>query len=277
MKVLPLIGSLLLSLLLMPACNVEDRELLTDTVIVSGYLYAGLPLDSLRITVANSYSGNTDSLQTLNELVVELATEGESWVLEPFGAGYYRQIEGIVEEGKTYQLSFTHQGERITASTFVPVSKSIEVSVDEIFMEQITGGFGGGLGGTIPDPIEVSWENEGGEYFFVLVENQESEPDYINLLLADRLAAEGIDLTSFRALSEPEITDLYTIDTRRSIQQYGTYRVIVYHVNPAYAALYQSSSNTSLSLVTPPSNIEGGLGIFTGVSGDTAFFDVRQL
>jgi len=42
------------------------------------------------------------------------------------------------------------------------------------------------------------------------------------------------------------------------------HQIIVYRVNPEYAALYQNSGNSTLSLEEPPTNIENGNGIFTG-------------
>ncbi|MEM7368673.1 MAG: hypothetical protein AAF587_08705 [Bacteroidota bacterium] len=82
------------------------------------------------------------------------------------------------------------------------------------------------------------------------------------------------DIPRFRTISEPEITNLHTIDTRRGLQQFGTHRVIVFRVNAEYAALYESSGTSPVSLSQPPPNVENGLGIFSGISGDTLFFEV---
>jgi len=45
--------------------------------------------------------------------------------------------------------------------------------------------------------------------------------------------------------------------------------VILYHLNPEYAALYKFSGNTSLDIKEPVTNIENAMGIFTGISADT--------
>ena len=78
-------------------------------------------------------------------------------------------------------------------------------------------------------------------------------------------------------ISEPLISDFYAIRTQRELLQFGTYQIIVFRVNPEYAALYESSSNSTLSLEEPPSNIVNGLGIFTGVSSDTLYLEVIKI
>ncbi|MGC8802585.1 MAG: hypothetical protein ACP5PS_02250 [Bacteroidales bacterium] len=50
---------------------------------------------------------------------------------------------------------------------------------------------------------------------------------------------------------------------------YGHNYVILYHLNPEYAALYKFSGNTSLNIKEPTSNIVNALGIFTGINADT--------
>ena len=142
-------------------------------------------------------------------------------------------------------------------------------------MEKITnnGGFPGG-GFTQIDPIEVSWDNPEGDYYYVLIENLETNPEYVNDFLADLEEDLG---QRFRRITEPSITDFHSINPRREITQYGTHRVIVFRVSPEYAALYQTSGTSSQSLTEPPSNIDNGLGIFTGVSSDTLYFEVKKI
>ena len=78
----------------------------------------------------------------------------------------------------------------------------------------------------------------------------------------------------FLLITAPQISDFYAIRTRRDLTQFGTYQIIVFRVNPEYAALYKSSGNSTLSLEEPPTNIENGFGIFTGASSDTLYLEV---
>ena len=58
------------------------------------------------------------------------------------------------------------------------------------------------------------------------------------------------------------------IESRR-IEYYGNHLVLLMHVQPEYAALYEENGNSSLNLSPPPTNIDNGLGIFTGFAADT--------
>ena len=137
-------------------------------------------------------------------------------------------------------------------------------------MEQIEAGVFPTGGFNIPDPVEVSWNNEDGDYYYVLIKNIETDPEYVNENIAQ---LDG----QFLFITEPLITDFYAIRTRQELTQYGTYQIIVFRVNPEYAALYESSGSSTLSLEEPPSNIVNGLGIFTGVSSDTLYLEVNKI
>jgi len=78
-------------------------------------------------------------------------------------------------------------------------------------------------------------------------------------------------------ISEPQISSFYAIFPRREFSHYGTHQIIVYRVSPEYAALYESSGNSTLSLEEPPTNIENGNGIFTGASSDTLYLEVVKI
>jgi hypothetical protein len=50
--------------------------------------------------------------------------------------------------------------------------------------------------------------------------------------------------------------------------------LILYHLNADYAALYNDTGNSSQNLTNPTTNIENGLGIFTGINADTLLLNV---
>ena len=54
----------------------------------------------------------------------------------------------------------------------------------------------------------------------------------------------------------------------------GKTLLILYHVNPDYAAIYNSSSASSQDLTGASSDINNGQGIFTGLNSDTLSFYV---
>ncbi|MBR5484218.1 MAG: hypothetical protein IKV18_05915 [Alistipes sp.] len=47
---------------------------------------------------------------------------------------------------------------------------------------------------------------------------------------------------------------------------YGSYEISVIHIQPEYAVMSQGGSTTSATLVDVRGNIDGGYGIFTGIS-----------
>ncbi|MDW3652882.1 MAG: DUF4249 family protein [Bacteroidia bacterium] len=247
----------------------------TETAVVSGYIYAGYPVDSIRITQSISYSQSDSSIISLDELSPSLSDANNSWELLSIGNGYYHNPDIIVLSENSYQLKFEHKGNEVSAITYVPQARAANLSTLAIEMDRIeSGGFPGNLGEQA-DPIEISWDNSEGDYYYVLIENIEDDPRYINEFLRERLEESG-ELRRFQRITEPEITDFYAINPMRELQQFGTHRVIVFRVNPEYAALYQSSSNSTLTISEPPSNVNNGLGIFSGLSSDTLYFEVNE-
>jgi len=257
---------------LFAACEQESNSaLVTVTPVVEAYLFAGNPMDSIKITQSNSYASTDTTVTTLDDLQVSISDGTNSYSLTPIGNGFYQNLEVQVEENRNYTLEFTHENEQISAETYVPVKKEVSISATEISMEKIVQGSFPNFG-DIPDPVELTWNNSEGDYYYVLVENLEKNPEPTN----EFFASDEFQNRGFRFISEPQIMDFYSINPRREIQQFGRHRIIVFRVNPEYALLYESSGNTSTTITQPPSNVVNGLGIFTGVSSDTVFLQVRK-
>ena len=266
------------------ACTQEQGNISLDaqTAVVQAYLYAGQPVDSVSITQSFSYARENTDLITLEDLEVEISDGTQTYPLFHKNAGIYENMDFIPQSGKSYNLSFVHNGETIRSETFVPEKKEVTISETSIGLEKIEattgfpgGGGGGGFGGSDDDAIEVIWDNTVGDYYYVVVENIEANPEFVN----DRLAqfqANGNARRFFR-ITEPEISDFHAVNARRDLTQYGTYQIIVYRVNPEYAALYETSGSSSVTISQPPNNIENGLGIFTGISSDTVYLEVVKI
>ena len=271
----PLMLLTLLGIIVLHTSCEQDTiaTLQTETPVVEAYIFAGQAVDSVRVTQSISYSGN-DTLLTLDGLTITLSDDTQSVELVPIGNGYYQHPTFKIQQNTNYTLEFTLNDEVTYATTFVPGQKEAEISHTEISMEQIED-FGFGANQDI-EPIEISWENPEGDYYYVLVENVDENPEYINLILQEIFEEQGGAFPRFGFITEPQITDQYPINTRQEIQQFGLHRVIVFRVNPEYAALYESASNSSLTLSEPPSNVENGLGIFAGASADTLYFEVKK-
>lgn len=258
------------------ACEQDSiGSTVTETAVVTGYLFAGQACDSIRITQSISY-GSVDSLAIpLNDLSVSVSDGSSDFSLTPIGEGYYQNTDLIIQSGETYTLEFEHKNETVSASTFIPWKREAAISDTLIKMEKVSAGsppqIGGG-GDPGEDAIEITWDNPEGDYFYVVVQNIEDDPEYINEFFAEL----DPDFANFRFISEPQASDYYNIDPNREIRQFGTHRVIVFRVNPEYAALYNVSDASSLSITEPPSNVVNGLGILTGVASDTLYFEVEE-
>lgn len=85
----------------------------------------------------------------------------------------------------------------------------------------------------------------------------------------------GIEPPSQLFRVEPTQNNTYEIGSQQ-FQYYGQHRIILYHINPEYALLYQDSGDNSLNLKSPPTNVKNGLGIFTAISSDTLYLNVTQ-
>lgn len=262
----------LLIFLALSACEQDTISTYENkTAVVQGYIFAGQPVDSIRVTQSYSYASADTTLVTLDDLIIYLSGPEEETALNAVGEGYYQRADYVVQAGNNYRLEFEFNGETVTAQTYIPEKKEVSISATSIEMEKIefNGGFPGG-GFTSIDPIELIWDNTEGDYFYVVIDNIEEEPEYINSLFDNP----DLPFSRFNFRTEPEVTNFYAIDPRRQLQQFGLHRVIVYRVNPEYTALYETAGSSSLSITEPPSNVENGLGIFTGVSSDTVYFEV---
>lgn len=256
-------------LLLFMACEQEDVSTLeTETAVVKAYLFAGQPLDSIKIRQSISNASEDSVAIAIENVDVTISTDTETYPLEHVGMGVYQNLNVLVDVNQSYSLEFEHNEEVISAETYVPDFREATISTTEITMDKIEAGTMPNFG-ELPDPIELEWDNSEGEYYYVVVQNIEDDPESINELFEGGGRA-------FRFTSEPQAMDFYAIDPRRELQQFGMHQIIVFRVNPEYAALYETSGTTSTTIAQPPTNIENGLGIFTGVSSDTLLLNVKK-
>ncbi|MCB0641619.1 MAG: DUF4249 family protein [Phaeodactylibacter sp.] len=259
----------LFALLFIAACTDEDSSLqTTDTAVVEAYLFAGQSLDTVKIFQSTSYASDDSTRIPLDGLLVALSDGTDTFQLESVGEGLYQGLDFQIQSGRSYALAFAYNQSTVSAETYVPTLKEATASTSEITMSKIEAGTFPNFD-EMPDPIELEWDNTEGDYFYVVVQNIEDDPEVINELFED----EG---RGFRFISEPQITDFYVIEPRREIQQFGMHRIVIFRVNPEYAALYETSSTTSTTITQPPSNVVNGLGLFTGVSSDTLFLNVKK-
>ena len=120
----------------------------------------------------------------------------------------------------------------------------------------------------MPDPVELTWDNPDHDYYLAIVENVEATLDPIRDF-GDNDPPSNIFRKSPTTAAATEIRS-------QEFQYFGTHRIILYHVLPDYAALYNESTTSSQNLTNPSTSITNGYGIFTGLNADTLFIEVRE-
>ena len=77
-------------------------------------------------------------------------------------------------------------------------------------------------------------------------------------------------------LVAPPTTDDYHFINMMELETLGLHVAKVYRVNEEYAELYENRTQDSRDLNEPPSNIHGGLGVFSAFNSDSVFFQVAR-
>ena len=246
-------------------------EELEPRPVVEAYLSAG---DSIQILVTEEipFGSQTDTLaDPIIGLLINLESENNTIFLADRGYGIYSSPETI-KEGKKYTLQFVYNGKTILAQTTIPSKpQNFGLSVSELTITPFS--FGGGFPPTrpvFPDPVRLTWNNDDQSYYLSAFKNIEDTPESIfdgQLIFGGRNRPPSFNRPTQLAGAE--------IETPR-IQYYGVHDIILMHVQPEYAALYETNGNSSLNLAAPPTNIENGLGIFTGYAADTLKLLVKK-
>lgn len=260
---------LLAILALATSCQKEENSEFNDTPIIESYLKPG---DYLNVIIRRQipFSSNVSySADDINYLAVQVTLNDTSYTLQPIGNGQYIDSSLIVSEGDNYTLSFQFNSKNVSAYTYIP-SKPINVSqsVTQISLEKIDSASVPSFGGSMPDPVEITWDNPDNSYYLIVVENIE------NTLVPIRDFGDNDPPSNFFR-KQPTNASSDQIRTME-FQYFGTHRIIIYHVLPDYASLYDQNSTSSQNLTNPSSSITNGYGIFTGFDADTLWLEVKE-
>ncbi len=178
----------------------------------------------------------------------------------------YANPDLITEEGHEYALSFDYDNTPVTAVTTVPTAPE-EVSFSATKIEVMSFQPPQAMSKAPNDGIEITWKNEEGEYYIVEGKTGSTNP------VMDIEDEEDMPAKSFKLN--------YTQGTSATLSSsdfnyYGTYHISVIHINQEYAVMSQGGSTSSATLVDVKGNIDGGYGIFTGISSVTRTISVAK-
>jgi len=171
MKFIKSIALLSSFVLLFLACEKQGAEFIeSKTIVVEGYLHAGITIDSLKITQIHSLA-IADNGIALDDLIVNISDSSNQYTLNSIGNGIYQNTELIVENDKNYRLEIERDGVVISAETYIPNNKEAQTTVTEVALPKIE------LNGTIGiptgsfDAIDITWDNSEGDYYYVSIRN----------------------------------------------------------------------------------------------------------
>ena len=252
------------------SCNKAENSHFTDTPIVESYL---LPGDTVAVKLTRQtpfYDAVTYSSDDINNMTITISKGGESFQLIPEGKGKYIHDQLHIAEGDTVSLNFRFNEKDVSGLTWVPAKpESMSQSVTRIYLPKIdsTSGFPGQ--GSMPEPVEITWSNPDNSYYLIIIENIETDPELIRELDEDE------DRPAFAFRKAPTSNNSEMLRPME-FEYFGTHRIILFHVLPDYAALYEQNSSSSLNLTNPSTSISNAYGIFTGLSSDTLMLEVKK-
>ncbi|MFH0896034.1 MAG: hypothetical protein V2A54_16495 [Bacteroidota bacterium] len=269
MKKIPFLLFVLFSCCIFISCDKNaTNPAFEDIPVVEGYLFEG-GFVKVKISRQVPYSSEaTYSEDDINNLLVSVLKNQQSFTLASSGNGLYLDSTLNVQFGNTYEMHFIFNGKEVIANTTIPTKPvGYTQSVTEIVIEPMDTNSMGPP--SMPDPVELNWTNNDASYYLVVVENKEQNPVLINELGDD----EDVPSRVFR--NQP--TQLNTSKVQsRNFKYYGMHRLILYHIHADYAALYDVSNTSSQNLSNPSSDITNAYGIFTGLNSDTLYINVKS-
>jgi len=241
----------------------------TDWPIIEAYLNPGTYF-SMKVSRQVPFSESvTYSADDINNLEITLFCNDTATLLFPAGEGLYTDSSLLVREGDEYELSMQFNQKDVSAYTYVPGTPlDYEISDTTIAIARMDSTTTGQPPGSMPDPVSLTWTNDDGSYYLVVVENIESTLDPIR----DFGDEDPPDFVFRKSPNTSTSEELRPND----FQYYGTHRIILFHVLPDYATLYDQNSNSSQNLTNPSTSIVNGYGIFTGMNSDTLWLEVME-
>jgi hypothetical protein len=233
--------------------------------IVESYIHAGDSVIQIKVFKLLPVSDDTlDAIEYINGLSIQV----NGSLLTETDSGIYTLALGgnRVYPGDCYTFRFLFNDDTISSATTIPATpEGFSISSATINATRITStstGFGS------MDDAELSWTNDDASYYYLMIEYLEDTPDYINSNMED------FDLPVIRSIS-PTQSNSERID-RRNINFFGTYRIVLLKVNKDFANLYNDIKSNSNNIEDPVTNINNGYGVFTGMSSDTVYLEVKE-
>jgi hypothetical protein len=250
------------------ACSNKEESEFTDSPILESYIQPG-DLFNVKISRQIPFSSNVSySPDDINNLIIEVLINNTTHVLKPLGDGKYIDSSLVSVQGDQFNLTFSFNSKPVSAFTYIPDKPSnVTQSSTTLQIDRVSEG-SMPVFGNMADPIEITWDNPDHSYYLIVVENIETTLDPIRDF-------GDVDPPSNFFRKQPTTSGSERIQPLE-FQYYGQHRIILYHVLPDYATLYDQNSTNSQNLTNPSTSIVNGYGIFTGLNADTLWVNVKE-
>lgn len=245
-----------------------------DQAVVQAYLYAGEPVDDIKITSTLSLSSEDSLAPPVNDADIILIKEGITYQLiaSEGDSGYYNYpgSDLIVEEGDAFRIEVTWGGKTAYGETTVPgPPEAVNLSSGTLYYPEQMDWDWIQSGGLEQSRITVNWDTDGSLLHYLVIETAEEDP----VPVSDIDSPFGRIGGRFRMVTMPTVNDSMMI-MFASLEYLGWHRATVYRVNQEYADLYATQSQDSRDLNEPLTNIVNGLGVFSAFNGISRDFNV---
>ncbi|THU30362.1 DUF4249 family protein [Niastella caeni] len=237
-------------MVILNSCIKQSERNPVPQAIVEGYVSPGKGV-SIKITQEIT-AGAIDTLIPLNDLKVKIDKNRVPYTLSYMGKGIYANPDMVISEGDTCRLYFGYNGVEVTGYTIVPTRPTGFTCSSQTVKYKAWGN------SVSPELLEFTWDNREMEYHTVIIKNVETGNRQV--LIANHTKKDHNIFTA------PSLEHKASIPTYENFFWLGKHEVILYKILPEYAILFNEPDNSSQNLVSAPTNIKHGHGIFTGVS-----------
>lgn len=236
-----------------------EEEKFSTKVIVQSYLMPGTPI-IVKLNQVNT-TNLTDELPASNARVVIFYNNQDFLLdedLDKPGRYVYNGDNLKILEGAIYSLEIEYYGSIIKAKTKVPIKPmNIKTNFTELIIPSKSS-FG----------LLLSWDKFT-EYSIVSI-------DFLDEVNSSNEIAESLspDYTPYY-LNYPYNLNYLSV-SYFDFKYYGKYSIKLTSINDEYKKLYDFRENYRYETQTLATNIENGLGIFTGASSDSILIEIKR-
>ncbi len=260
----------------------EESPLEPDTnlVVIKAFIYAGEPVNDIKITSTLSLGSEDANAPPVNDGEVTIIKDNVRYKLDPSpgdsGYYYYPGENILIQTGDLLKIEVSTSEKTATGETVVPrkpenirLSKdtlNIPTNIDMFDLREMMS----------ENSIIIRWDNDESSLYFITVDNMEEDPEEIEYSFSGGFGGGGnIPKKQFSFLSQPTSRDSMALNFM-TFTQYGRHKVKIYKINQEYADLYYSRNQDSRDLNEPLTNISNGLGVFSAFNSDSMFFYIKK-